>query len=242
MLGVIVLSASVGAVVSSAIWGVKSELSEAAANRATNTDITRASGAVLAENCATSAPLAETKPAISTAIGGESATLEAGASTAEAPRISIEALPVEQSRRRGVTAQLVSLDTPSSTHESSHESELRPASHRASRQAEASPRARNNPNRAPSPPPEHPLPAQPSRAAVTQAVARAASAAASCDGGPHDGKVAVTFAPSGAVQSVSLVKGFDDAAVNGCVLRAFGRARVPAFSGEPVQVKKSVVW
>jgi hypothetical protein len=41
---------------------------------------------------------------------------------------------------------------------------------------------------------------------------------------------------------VSLVKGFGDAAVNGCVLRAFGRARVPAFSGDPVAVRKTIAW
>ena len=241
-LGVIVLSATVGAAVSSAIWGVKSELSEAAANRAADADLTRASGAVLAENCATSSPPADTKPAIPTAIAAGTPTYEASALSTEAPRISIEALPVQQSRRREVTAELVSLDTPASTHGSSHESEVRPATHRASRQSEAPRRARNKSKRAPSPPPERTLPAQPSRAAVSQAVARAAANAASCDGGPHDGKVTVTFAPSGAVQSVSMVKGFGDAAVNGCVLRAFGRARVPAFSGDPVQVKKSVAW
>jgi hypothetical protein len=54
--------------------------------------------------------------------------------------------------------------------------------------------------------------------------------------------VTVTFAPSGAVKSVTLVKGFGDAAINGCVLQAFGRARVPAFSGDPVVVRKSVAW
>jgi outer membrane biosynthesis protein TonB len=73
-------------------------------------------------------------------------------------------------------------------------------------------------------------------------MSRAASAATSCDTSPQDGKVTVTFAPSGNVQSVSLVKGFGDAAVNACVLRAFGRARIPEFSGEPVQVRKSVAW
>ena len=241
-LGVIVLSASVGAVVSSVLWGVKSELSEAAAHRAADSDVIRASAAAFAENCATSSPPAETKPAVPTAIAAGTPTYEASTLAAEAPRISIEALPVQQSRRREVTAELVSLDTPSSTHDASHESEVRPATHRASRQSEAPSRARSKSKHAASPPSERPLPAQPSRAAVSQAVGRAAANAASCDGGPHDGKVTVTFAPSGAVQSVSMVKGFGDAAVNGCVLRAFGRARVPAFSGDPVQVKKSVAW
>jgi hypothetical protein len=91
-------------------------------------------------------------------------------------------------------------------------------------------------------PPARTLPAQPSRATISQAIGRAAHAATSCDGGRNDGKVTVTFAPSGAVKSVSLVKGFGDAAINGCVLQAFGRARVPAFSGDPVVVRKSVAW
>ena len=94
----------------------------------------------------------------------------------------------------------------------------------------------------PAPPPPRELPAQPSRTEVTNAVKRAASGAASCDSGPQDGIVTVTFAPSGAVQSVSLVKGFGDATLNACVLRAFGRARVPAFSGEPVKVRKALAW
>jgi hypothetical protein len=94
----------------------------------------------------------------------------------------------------------------------------------------------------PAPPPPRELPAQPSRTEITNAVRRAASGAMSCDSGPQDGTVTVTFAPSGAVQSVSLVKGFGDATLNACVLRAFGRARVPAISGEPVKVRKTVAW
>jgi hypothetical protein len=240
-LGVIVLSATVGAVVSSAIWGVKTELSAAVAQRATHAGVA-APGVVPAEHCPPSTSVAETKPTIAAAIAAEPAPLVAETRAAEAPRISIEALPLQQSRRRDVVPERVSLDPSPSTQGSSHEAETRPASQRASRHSEAPPRSRSQSKRAPSPPPPRTLPAQPSRAAVSQAVGRAASAAASCDGGPHDGKVTVTFAPSGSVQSVSLAKGFGDAAVNGCVLRAFGRARVPAFSGDPVQVRKSLAW
>jgi hypothetical protein len=52
----------------------------------------------------------------------------------------------------------------------------------------------------------------------------------------------VTFAPSGNVQSVRLIEPFSDSSVNGCVLRALGRARVPAFTGDAVEVHKSLKW
>lgn len=77
---------------------------------------------------------------------------------------------------------------------------------------------------------------------MTEAVQRASFAARSCESGPQSGKVAVTFSPTGAVSSVNLVKGFDDAGVNGCVLRAFGRVRVSAFEGDPITVRKTVSW
>jgi outer membrane biosynthesis protein TonB len=73
-------------------------------------------------------------------------------------------------------------------------------------------------------------------------MARATSAASACDSGPHDGRVSLTITPAGTVTSVSLVKGFGDADVNACVLRAFGRAKIPAYDGEPVQVRKAVRW
>ncbi len=94
----------------------------------------------------------------------------------------------------------------------------------------------------PPPPPPAALPLQPDRAAVAQALARVSGAARSCGQGPQKGRVAVTFAPSGVVRSVQLAQAFADKAVGACVLRAMGRARVPAFSGDPVVVKKSVSW
>jgi hypothetical protein len=86
------------------------------------------------------------------------------------------------------------------------------------------------------------LPQGPDRAAVTKAMSRANRAAASCGTGPQDGRVSLTISPAGVVTSVSLVKGFGDAGVNACVLRAFSRAKVPAYEGDPIQVRKAVRW
>jgi hypothetical protein len=93
------------------------------------------------------------------------------------------------------------------------------------------------------PPPPPPAPTKgPDKAVIAKAVARAASAATSCDSGPQSGRALITFAPSGNVQSVSLVESFGDQAVNSCVLRALGRAHVPPFAGGPVEVRKGLSW
>jgi hypothetical protein len=86
------------------------------------------------------------------------------------------------------------------------------------------------------------LPKGPDRGAVTKAMSRASRAASSCGTGPHDGRVSLQISPSGVVTSVSLVKGFGEADVNACVLRAFSRAKVPAYEGDPIQVRKAVRW
>ncbi len=53
------------------------------------------------------------------------------------------------------------------------------------------------------------------------------------------GRATVTFAPSGAVQSVT-VEGFEsNAGTTACVSRMFRGARVPPFSGSPFSVRKS---
>ncbi|HEX6271605.1 MAG TPA: hypothetical protein VFZ53_01125 [Polyangiaceae bacterium] len=232
-LGVIVLSASVGALVSSALWGVKSELLDAKHREATS-DENRTMNAASTGSCAPAGPAVNepktTLPLVQAAI----------ATPSEAPRIAFDSLPLQSGKRREVTAERISLDAPAGESVSRAATETPRASRRASR--ESAPRSNRERRNAPPEPVPAALPEAPSRAAVTQAVERAASAATACDSGPNDGKVAVTFSPSGAVQSVSLVKGFGDASINGCVLRAFGRARVPAFSGEPVVVRKSLAW
>jgi outer membrane biosynthesis protein TonB len=92
-------------------------------------------------------------------------------------------------------------------------------------------------------PPPPPAPTKgPDRAAIAKAVGRAAAAATSCDEGPRQGRAVITFAPSGNVQSVGLVESFGDNAVNGCVLRALGRAHVPPFVGGSIEVRKGLSW
>ena len=228
-LGVIVLSASVGAAVSSLIAEVKSELRPVAAPRETSAEGARAVGAAPA--CTTAAPGFEAKPVLATVAPTLTPTLERPAFPPErarqsTPRISVDTLPLQQSRRaRAPSPVAVSLDGPPPA----------AVSLEAPRSAVAPPPA------AVAPPPRA-VPAQPTRAELANAVRRALSAATSCDAGPQDGAVTLTFAPSGAAQSVTLAKGFGDLTLNACVLRAFGRARVPAFSGDPVIVRKRVKW
>jgi hypothetical protein len=78
--------------------------------------------------------------------------------------------------------------------------------------------------------------------AISKAVNAAARTASSCGDSPQSGKVAITFSPSGAVRSVQMEAPFAERDVGSCVLRAMGRAKVTAFEGEPVVVKKSVTW
>jgi predicted Zn finger-like uncharacterized protein len=80
-------------------------------------------------------------------------------------------------------------------------------------------------------------------AAAKEALTAAAGDATSCatPGGPTgSGKVAITFAPSGRATSVSVGGAFAGTEVGSCIARKFRGARVPAFSGEPVSVSKSV--
>jgi hypothetical protein len=232
-LGVIVLSASVGAVVSSAISEVKRKLEPVAALRDTTVDAQR--GSATTPICTTAAPALDAKPVLASAapsmVSGSSESTERAHSVT--PRISLDALPLQQGPRREPSER---------RRESSSERRDERAVSVAAKVNLDSPSPKRELRSAPEPPPERELPDQPSRKSITDAVRRASGAAASCDSGPQDGTVTVTFAPSGAVQSVSLVKGFGDATLNACVLRAFGRARVPAFSGEPVRVRKTITW
>jgi predicted Zn finger-like uncharacterized protein len=79
--------------------------------------------------------------------------------------------------------------------------------------------------------------------AAQVALTQAAGNAQGCkkpDGPTGSGKVQVTFAPSGRVTSAN-VNGapFAGTPVGGCVASAFRRARIPAFTGNPVTVAKS---
>jgi predicted Zn finger-like uncharacterized protein len=79
--------------------------------------------------------------------------------------------------------------------------------------------------------------------AASQALSVAASQTSICkkpDGPTGQGKVQVTFAPSGRATTANIVSGpFGGTAVGGCVSGVFKRARVPPFSGDPVTVSKS---
>lgn len=104
---------------------------------------------------------------------------------------------------------------------------------------------------APAPKPAAPAPAPApkdapafDRAAALSSLNAASDAAASAckkAGGPTgSGRIAVTFAPSGVV-TTAMVEGppFAGTAVGGCVAARFRNARVPAFSGGMVTVRKS---
>jgi predicted Zn finger-like uncharacterized protein len=79
--------------------------------------------------------------------------------------------------------------------------------------------------------------------AAQVALTQAASNAQACkkpDGPTGSGKVQVTFAPSGRVTSANVTGGpFAGTPVGGCVASAFRRARIPAFTGNPMTVSKS---
>jgi len=80
------------------------------------------------------------------------------------------------------------------------------------------------------------------RDAATQALSSGASQVTNCrqSEGPYgDGKVQVTFDPSGRVTTANITGGpFVGTSVGECVLRIFRRVKVPPFSGVPVTVSK----
>lgn len=61
------------------------------------------------------------------------------------------------------------------------------------------------------------------------------------DGPTGSGRVAVTFAPDGSVQSAVLEPPYQGTAVGGCIAGKFRGARVPAFAGAPVRANKSFI-
>lgn len=81
---------------------------------------------------------------------------------------------------------------------------------------------------------------RPSRSALIEALSQVGRAASGCGerGGPV--RVTVTFANSGVARSIQ-VSGADlPAATRSCMIGAASRARVPAFSGDPVTVAKTL--
>ena len=80
--------------------------------------------------------------------------------------------------------------------------------------------------------------------AARQAIEDAGQRAASCrtiDTPAGAARVAVTFSPAGNVTSAVIESGpFVGTSAGGCVASKFRSVRVPAFTGEPVTVRKSV--
>jgi hypothetical protein len=270
MLATAALSATIGAIVSVGLWAVRSQppVPKAAAaftsTSLTSTPTTTSTiGPCPIPGAFTSAsmPLSTSTPAVVT---------PAHTSSPVPHEVALEALPVETTSPRGAATSAPVLRAPATApvmraaatpaqriphidltqpkraavteppRAAATETE-RPSkhSHKAAADAATADAAPAVP--APLPPPPVPT-AGPDRAAIARAVGRAATAASSCDGGPQSGRAQITFAPSGNVQSVQLLDPFSDNAVNGCVLRALGRAHVPPFAGDPVIVRKALSW
>ncbi len=80
------------------------------------------------------------------------------------------------------------------------------------------------------------------RAAALSALGGAAGAAQSCkksDGPTGSGRATVTFAPSGRVTQAQIDGAFAGTSVGSCIAAKFRGAKIPAFAGSPVTVKKS---
>jgi hypothetical protein len=80
----------------------------------------------------------------------------------------------------------------------------------------------------------------PSRASLVSALGRVAQSASGCGdrGGPV--RVVMSFSPTGVARSIQ-VSGADlPASTRSCIIGAASRARVPAFSGDPVTVSKTL--
>jgi predicted Zn finger-like uncharacterized protein len=78
-------------------------------------------------------------------------------------------------------------------------------------------------------------------AAAKTALTAAAGNASSCKepgGATGNGRVSITFAPSGRPTSVAVTGDLAGTTVGSCVARLFRQTRVPAFSGDPVTVAK----
>ncbi len=82
------------------------------------------------------------------------------------------------------------------------------------------------------------------RGAALAALGKAAGAGPRCrrgDGPFGTGQATVTFAPSGRVSSASVSEPFAGTSAGQCVVEAFREARIPAFRGSPVTLKRSFV-
>jgi hypothetical protein len=265
MLATAALSATIGAIVSVGMWAVRSPAEASKPVMAATLAPLKAEPTAV--NTVGPCPIPST-PSNSTTTSSTSLTSVSSMSQGPVPHeVSLEALPVETRSSRAATnaapvlrapvapppraARAVVSERAVATRAAAAEP-ARPARaesdhasrhpHKAAEVAAASDDDDDAPAAAPPPSPPPAPTAGPDRTAIARAVGRAASAASSCETGPQSGRAQITFAPSGNVQSVQLIQPFSDNAVNGCVLRALGRAHVPPFAGEPVIVRKALSW
>ena len=263
MLATAALSATIGAIVSVGIWAVRTPATESKSVVAAQ-DTVKSDAA--ATNTVGPCPIPAATSNATASNGTSMNTLSSSGSSSHAQsfspvphEVSLDALPVETKAGHAVPAPAPVLRAPAapaprSVHLSGPERSVatraavaepeRPSRH-SRRAAAAAAQESDDDDDAPAAPPPSPPPAPtagPDKAAIAKAVNRAASAASSCDASPQSGRAQITFAPSGNVQSVQLIQPFSDNSVNGCVLRALGRAHVPPFAGEAVIVRKALSW
>jgi hypothetical protein len=221
---IVALSAGIGATVSALLWGARSDFFATSPETQTPLIGEARPGA------AGPKPKAEPERMSAPCPVGNGASSTVSDRASETPTVSLDKLPLERADDRGARAAARADSDAPSSRASSRGRRARTEAVRLG--ATPEPRA-EAPRKAAGPV---------NRAALAQAANQAASAATSCDSGPRRGRAAVTFAPSGNVMSVTLLQSFGDVAVNGCVLRAFGRAHIPPFTGDPVEVRKTVSW
>jgi hypothetical protein len=267
MLATAALSATIGAIVSVGMWAVRSP---ADASRPTAATIGPVKAEPTTVSTIGPCPVPST-PSNSTTSTASNSSLSSTSSQSSIPHeVSLDALPLEGKSPRALAAAAPVLRAPAPvapppraaravvatraavaeparpTRAERAESERAARHHKSTEAAAPAAAAENDDDEAPAAaPPPSPPPAPtagPDRAAIAKAVAKASAAASSCDASPQSGRAQITFAPSGNVQSVQLIQPFSDNSVNGCVLRALGRAHVPPFAGEPVIVRKALNW
>lgn len=266
MLVTAAMSAAIGAVVSVGMWAVRTP---AGADKVTAEPPKVAAVATpAAANTIGPCPIPTSSPSNPSSSTSNSSSHSSSSGLHE---VALEALPIETSSRgAALSAPVLRAPAPAPVH-IAHLDLTEHASKRASEPARSAPPSESErPSRrsrraakaekaeaaaaaapadedaalaaAGAPEPAPTPTAGPDRAAIAKAVGRAAAAASSCESGPQSGRAQITFAPSGNVASVQLLEPFSDNGVNGCVLRALGRAHVPPFAGEPVIVRKALSW
>jgi hypothetical protein len=268
MLATAAMSATIGAIVSVGIWAVRTPAPAPKANAAALVAPVKAEPVVTNTVGPCPIPGAVTESGStsnSSALVASTPASMSHSSQSQLPHeVSLEALPVETKSSRASTNAAPVLRAPAApvtravrvaAPERAVAARPAPApvaraerhAHKAADDHKSTDDSESDDDSASAAPPPPPSPppaptAGPDRAAIAKAVNKAAASASTCDASPQSGRAQITFAPSGNVQSVQLIQPFSDNGVNGCVLRALGRAHVPPFAGEPVIVRKALSW